>query len=85
MLGIAVANIMKVTNKVAICSYVSKMVLTATMVEFELEVVHSTPNIIMVTRTFAMAAKPSQSKVAIQPLELYSLFSCGPAYYNDNA
>ena len=65
-----IAAIMKVTTKVAICLYVNKMVLTATMAEYKLEVAHSAPNIIMVTRTIGLAVKPSQSKVATQSMEL---------------
>ena len=69
-MGTTVAAIMKVTIKVAIHSYVNKMVLTATMAEYKWEVVHSTPNIITVTRIIGLAVKPSQIKVATQSVEL---------------
>ena len=36
-----IASIMKVTRKVAICSYANKMVLTATMAEYKLEAAYS--------------------------------------------
>ena len=54
-----VAAIMKVYTKVAIYLYVNKMVLTATMAEYKLEVAHSALNIVTVTRTFVLAVKPS--------------------------
>ena len=69
MLGITVAAIMKVNNKVAICLYVKKIVLTATMAKCKLKVAHSAPNIITVTRTIGLAIKPSQSKVATWSME----------------
>ena len=65
-----IAVIVKVTTKVAICLYVNKMVLTATMAVDKLEVSHRTLNIFMVTRTIGLAVKPSQIKVATQLVEL---------------
>ena len=69
MLGIAIAAIMKVPPKVAVCLYVNKMVLTTTMAEYKLEVARSALNIITVTRTIGLAVKPSQSKVTTQSIE----------------
>ena len=66
MLGTTIAAIIKVTTKVAIRLYVNKMVLTATMAEYKLEVAHSAPNTIMVTNTAVLAIKPSLSMVATQ-------------------
>ena len=57
-----VAAIIKVTTKVAIYLYGNKMVLTATMSEYKLEVAHSAPHIFMVT-TIGLVVKPSQIKV----------------------
>ena len=59
MLGTTVAAIMRVTTKVAMCSYMYKIVLTATIAMYELEVAHSAPNTIMVTKTIGLAIKPS--------------------------
>ena len=70
MLGTTVAAIMKVTSKVAICLYINKMVLTATMAEYKLGVAHSAPITITVTSTIGLDVKPSQSKVATQSMEL---------------
>ena len=70
MLGTAVAAVTKVTTKETIHLYVNKMVLTATMAEYKLGVVHSAPNTIMVTITIGLAGKPSQNKVAIQSMKL---------------
>ena len=61
---------MKVTNKVAICPYVDKMVFTATLTEYKLQIAYSTPNIITVARTIGLAVKPSQIKVTTQSVEL---------------
>ena len=58
------AAILKVTTKMAICLYVNRMVLTATMAEYKLGVAHSALNTIMVTSTIGLVVKPSQSKVA---------------------
>ena len=55
MLGTTVAAIIKVTNKVAICLLVSKMVLTVTMADYKLELAHIAPNTITVTRTIGLA------------------------------
>ena len=46
------------------CLYVNKMVLTGTMAEYKLEVTHSAPNKIMVTRTSGLAIKSSQYKAS---------------------
>ena len=65
-----IAAIIEVTTKVAICLYINKMVSTATMAEYKLQVAHSALNTIMVISTIGLAAKPSQSKVASQSMEL---------------
>ena len=65
-----VAAIIKVTTKVAIHSYVNRMVLTTRMAEYKSGVVHSALNTIMVISTICLAVKPSQSKVATQSMEL---------------
>ena len=70
MLGTIVAAIVKVTSKVAIWLYVHRMMLTATMAEYELEVAHSAPHIIVITRTIGLVVKPGQSKVATRAVEL---------------
>ena len=70
MLGTSIAAVMKITTKLAICLCVNKMVLTDTMTEYKLEVAHSELNTIMVTSTIGLAAKPSQSKIATQSMEL---------------
>ena len=44
MLGRTVVTIIKVTKKEAICLFVNKMVLTATMAEYKLEVANSAPH-----------------------------------------
>ena len=51
------------------CSYVNKMVLTATIAEYKLKVVNSALNIIMVTRAIGLAIKPSHPKVATQSVK----------------
>ena len=61
-----IAAIMKITTKVAIRLYVNKMVLTATMAEYKLEVAHSAQNPIVVTRVIGLAVKPNQIKVDTQ-------------------
>ena len=65
-----IAAVMKVTTKVAICLYINKMVLTAKMTEYKLEVTHSALNTITLTSTIGLAVKPSQNKVASQSMEL---------------
>ena len=65
-----VAAIRKLTPKVAICFYVNKMVLTATMAKYKLQVAPSIPNIIAVIRTTGLAVKPSQINITIQSVEL---------------
>ena len=55
----ALAAIIKVTTKVALCLYVNKIVLTATMAEHKLEVAKSETNNIMATNTIWLAVKPS--------------------------
>ena len=62
MLGITVAAIMKITSKVVFCLSVNKMVSTATMAKYKLEVAHSAPNTTTVTRNIGLAVKPSQKK-----------------------
>ena len=54
MLGTTVSAIIKVTTKVDICLYVNKMVLTTTMAEYKLELAHSIPHTITVTRTIGL-------------------------------
>ena len=61
MLGTTVPTIIKVITKVSIRLYVSKIMLTYTVDEYELEVAHSAPSIITVTRTIGLAIKPSQT------------------------
>ena len=51
------------------CSYVKKMVLTATMAEYKLTVTHGAINIVTVTRIIGLAIKPSQTKVATCSVE----------------
>ena len=65
-----ISTIIKVTTKVAICSYVNKIVLTATIVKYKVEVAHSASNIIAVTKTIGLAVKPIQIKVTTQLVEL---------------
>ena len=61
---------MKVNTKVLICLYVNRMLLTATMSEYNLGAAHNAPVIIMFTSTIGLSVKPSQSKVATQSMEL---------------
>ena len=65
VLGTAVATI----TKVAMCSYVNKMLLIATMAEYKLEVSYNIPSIIMITRTTGMAISSSQTKVSTWPVQ----------------
>ena len=62
-----VAAITKVTTKVAMYSYVNKMVLTAKMAECKLAIAYSALNIILVTRT--IGKEPNQTKVTTQSVE----------------
>ena len=64
-----IAAIMKVNTKVVICLNVNKMVLTATMADYQLEVAYSAPNIITATRTIGLDVRPSQNKVTTQLME----------------
>ena len=57
MLGMTIAIIMKLTTKVAICLYMNKMVLTAIIAEYKLEVAYSALSISMATRTIRLAIK----------------------------
>ena len=59
MLGTTIFAIANISAKVAMCSYVNKMVLAATMAEYKLEFTHSVLNIITFTRTIGLAIKPS--------------------------
>ena len=68
MLGTTIAAIMKVNFKVAICSYMKKIVLTATM-EYKFEVAHSVLNIIIVLRTIGLAIEYSPTKVITRSVE----------------
>ena len=52
------------TTKIAICSYVVNIVLTARMVECKLEIAHNIPGIITVTRVIELAVEPSQIRAA---------------------
>ena len=70
MLRTTVVVIMKVTTKVTSYLYANKIVLTATIAEFKLEVAHSAPNTIMLTSTIRLAIKPSQSKVITQSIDV---------------
>ena len=70
MLGTTIATIMKVTTKVVICPCIGKIVFTATMAEYKLEVAYSGPSIIMVAKMIGLAIKPSQIKVTTQSVEL---------------
>ena len=65
VLGTTVASVMMVTTKVAICLYVNKMMFTATMAEFKLEVAHSAPNTIMVTSTMGWLLNPAQIRLLL--------------------
>ena len=51
--------IVNITMKVVICLYAKKMVLSATMAEYKLEVAHSVPYIIMAARTIGLIVKCS--------------------------
>ena len=64
-----IAAIMKVTTKVVICLYVTKMMQTATIAEYKVEVALRILNNIIVTRTIGLAIKPSQTKVATKSVE----------------
>ena len=70
VLGTTIAAIMKVTTKVAICLHINKMVSTAIIAEYKLDVALSAPNIIIVTNTIRLAVGSSQSKVNTQSMEL---------------
>ena len=65
-----IAAIINVTFKEAICLYVNKMVLTATMAEYKLKVAHSALHVFTITRTIGLVVKPRQSKVTVQAVEL---------------
>ena len=64
-----IATITKVTTKLVMYSYVNKMVLTATIADYKLEVAHSALNTIMVLGTIGLAIKPSQTKATTQSVE----------------
>ena len=59
-----VAAITKITNKVAMCSYLHEIILYATMVEYKLEVAHSIANINLVVIIIEVAIIPRQTKIA---------------------
>ena len=69
VLVIIIAAITKVTTKVAIYSYVNKIVLTAKIAEHKLDFVHSILSTIIVTRTIGLAINPSQNKLATWSVE----------------
>ena len=69
MLGITIVTITKVTSKVAMCSHMNKMVLTAKMAEHKFEVAYSILNIVIFTRKIGLAIKPNQTKVATRSVE----------------
>ena len=60
MLGTTVGAIMKVTTKVAMCSYVNKIMLTAILAEYKLEVAHSTLNVITVKELLGWLLKSAK-------------------------
>ena len=59
-----IAATVQVITKVAICLYFKNMVLTTTIAEYKLEFAYSEPNVIAVTITIVLAAKPNQIKFA---------------------
>ena len=65
----AVAALMKVTTRVAKYSYVNKIVSTATIAKYKLQVAYSEPSIITVVKIIGLAIKPSQTKVATRSVE----------------
>ena len=65
-----ISAITKVIIKVNIYLYINKIVLTAKIAEYKLEVTHSALNIIIVIRIIGLAIKPSQTMVATQSVEL---------------
>ena len=69
LLGISIAAFTKVSAMVAMCLYINKNVLTATLAEYKLVVSKSALSIIMVIRTFGLASRPSQTRVAIWSVE----------------
>ena len=69
-----IAFIVKVTTNMAMCLYMHKMVLPATIAEYKLEVTHSILNVIIII-IIGLAIKPSQSKLttwSVKPLALPS-------------
>ena len=64
MLGATIA-ITKVTSKVAICSYVNKILLNTTMAEYKLEFAYSIPNIIAVIKTMTKILNPAKLRLLL--------------------
>ena len=64
-----VAAFMTITTKVAMYSYVNKIVLKAIMAEYKLVVTHSVPNFFMFIGTIGLTIRPSQTKVIIWLVE----------------